>query len=264
MNTVLVIVIGDPERGIASVLEDGWLAKRPTRFIPAVQIMRGTDQWISGVSEKTFLARHGRRPLEGEIGCAIAHVNAYQQFLRSAYQWAIVLESDIRITNQEELSTAIEAVVANFPSVGQIFSLYSESPLSKRSSTAIGNLTISRLATPPQGGVAYMLDRPAAKRLLEAQSPIVNVADWPITAQDTDFYFIQLKGIAHPTDEVQSTVAPGIERSTLVPWRVRLQMWLGVWYAQHWSSFSGPQEYYYVVLQPRILRMLRRFRRDQS
>ena len=258
-SAILVIVIGDPERGSIPALEDGWLTKQEICVIPAVQLRRRTDEWNSGVDEKIFFARHGRPPLEGEMGCAAAHINAYQQFLMSSCQWVLVLESDVRIKNQEELSTAVKAIQAGFAPVGQIFSLYSEGPLSKRSSRTIGDVNIWQLTTPPHGAVAYVLDRVAAERLITEQKSICNVADWPLTTRDADFYFVELSGVGHPTDEMQSTVAPGIERSTMVPLRVRLSMWLGLWFARHWNLFDGPSDYYYRVLQPRVYRILQRF-----
>jgi len=258
-SAILVIVIGDPERGSKSALEHAWLGRQEICFIPAVQLRRGTSEWNSRVDEKTFFARHGRPPLEGETGCAAAHINAYQEFLLSKYEWALVLESDVRITSQEELSAVVMGIQAGFAPVGQILSLYSEGPLSKQSSTTVRGLNIWQLSTPPHGAVAYVLDRVAAERLIAQQKSICNVADWPLTTRDADFYFVELSGVGHPTDERQSTVAPGIERSTMVPLRVRLSMWLGLWFATHSKFFDGPSDYYYRVLQPRVHRILQRF-----
>jgi len=265
MSQSLVIVIGDPDRGVRPAIESGWLSQQSRIFIPSMMLGRGDLDWSSRVDEKTFIARTGRLPLEGEIGCAAAHVAAYRALLETSHEWALVLESDVCITDQHELSAVVQVVQGNLIPDGHVVSLLTDKWVTTHGSIELEDFVVMRATTAPHGAVAYILDRTAARLMIEEQTPIGSVSDWPVTINDVDFLFVPLAAIHHPTDELQlqSTVAPGIKRSTLVPLRVRIMMWLGVWYALNRSRFDGLDDYYHRILQPRMHRHMLRFGRRQ-
>lgn len=260
-SSLIVYIIGDPSRGIADSLKAGWLASQKKEIVPAVYLRRGTEEWAARVDEQTFRARHGRAPLEGEMGCAAAHAFAYRKFLNTTAKWALIFESDVVVKDQIELEESVEAALTSALMDGNVISLYSEGSLFVKRLVRCRDLTRLVLRTPPHGAVAYLVDRLAAERLCQAQSRIASVADWPITSVGAEFSFVECKAIDHSSVLEQSTVSPGLDRSDLLSIRVRVAIWLGIWFLMYRRKFAGYPDYYRWALQPRLLRVLKRFSR---
>lgn len=258
---LLLVVIGDPHRGVARALEKPWLSHQNQVLIPEVFLRRGTIDWATRVCERRFLARHGREPLDGEAGCAAAHVLACEALLSSDATWALVLESDVLILDQEELHRTIGLIMSRLGpcgSRGRVVSLYTEGPLASEKPLSGPSEPLLNVTVPPQGAVAYMIDRQAAESITRAQRRISSVADWPVTTTDVQFSFAKNCAVGHDTIASQSTVAPNVDRSKLLPRRVRIMMWLGLWYLRFWREFNGFPDYYSWVLRPRIHHLRRR------
>lgn len=249
---VLPIVIGDPSRGLRPALDKGWLATVKPLLLPAVHVKRGSAVWTRLVDEGSFRARFGRQPLESEIGCAAAHNSAYTALLHSPFTWGLVLEDDALVIDDDELHNIVSAVLENVEPANCVISLYSESPIFADASQRVASITLLRLRLAPHGAVAYMLDRAAATNLLEAQSPIASVSDWPPSSSQVSYSFIRNSAIAHATSKETSTVAAGLDRRGLVPVSARLLMWTGLWFLFHRRHFSDFGEYYEQILRPRI------------
>lgn len=251
-QTVLPIVIGNPKRGMEPALSTGWLSRAGTVVLPSVSMVRGSAVWEYRVDEDRFLARFGRPPLESEMGCAAAHLSAYERLLSSGATWALVLEDDALVQDGEQLQAIVETLVKFVRPTGRILSLYSEGPRFATSSEEFDALEVVHLKLAAQGAVAYLLDRNAATNLLQAQSPIGSVSDWPVGATDLLFSYVPNSAIRHSTDRNPSTVAFGVDRSALVPVHIRLLMWSGLWYLSHRQHFSSFGDYVHRVVYPRV------------
>ena len=256
-ESVLPIVIGDPGRGLGPALEEGWLARAGTLRLPSVEMRRGTLVWNERVDESRFRARVGRPPLESEMGCAAAHLSAYEALLQSRSQWALVLEDDALVADCDSLGELVAKIIEMTKSTGHVISLYSEGPLFASSSAEFETrLPLTRLRLAPQGAVAYLVDRVAARKLTAAQSPLSNVSDWPLNARDLEFYYVPNSLIDHATGGTASTVAVDVDRSKLIPAHVRILMWTGLWFLVHRRHFGRFSNYREQILRPRYVRKL--------
>jgi len=249
---VLPIVLGNPDRGIGPALASGWLSEVDVLLLPPVLIRRGTMNWAKRVDEDAFVARFGRNPLESEIGCAAAHLSAYEALLDSTYAWALIFEDDAVVLDSEELLNITTAIVEHFGERSGVWSLYSEGTLFPEELISVGRVTHLRLRLSPQGAVAYLVDRATAASLLSAQTPISNVSDWPLNASHVQFWFVPNRALTHLSNEATSTVAPEVDRGTLVSTPTKLLMWSGLWYLAHKRYFRSFREYCYQVMRPRL------------
>jgi len=249
---VLPIVIGDPNRGLLPALHTSWLSRVDVVRLPSVVLTRDSLDWLERVDEATFKARFGRLPLESEMGCAAAHLNAYDVLLSSSFTWALIMEDDALILNSEMLHAIVTAVVQHAEPTSRLISLYTEGPIFAESCRFIDSVKLMQLRLEPQGAVAYMIDRAAARQLLSAQSPIASVSDWPLNARQIRYGFVPNVAIAHMTSPDTSLVAPQINRRTLVPTSTRLWMWTAIWYFRHRRYFTGFNDYFRQVLLPRV------------
>jgi len=213
---------------------------------------RENRQWADRVDEGKFRARFGRFPLEAELGCAAAHVEAYAALTEEQFDWALVLEDDAVISNQDELRTLVEEITLNCEVRGNVISLYSGGPVFASGTRPLCGLGALELKIPAHGAVAYLVDRVAAVNLQQAQSPLASVSDWPSVLDAVDFLYIPNKVITHAANNVESTIADGVDRSKMVPFRVRFLMWTGLWFLMHRSQFISAGAYYVEVIRPRI------------
>lgn len=250
---LMVLVIGDVQRGIGTALEDGWIAEQTKVILPSRYLSRNDAEWTTSVDELTFIARYGRAPLEGEIGCALAHRDAYEVLLQSDCEWGLVFESDAKIVDLVELRKVVESVIQE--SEGRdVVSLYSESPIFAKTERYLGSVRFVELKTVPDGTVAYLINRRAAASFIEAQTPISSVSDWPMSTMYVNFGFVRTDAVRHSTDTQESIVAGNVERSSLVTVRVRIYMWMGLWYLLHRNEFAGFRDYFDRVMRPRLVR----------
>jgi len=251
---VLPIVIGDPRRGIGPALEHGWLGQAGTVQLPPVIMRRGTDVWSDRVDEERFMAYFGRRPLEGEMGCAAAHLQAYEELLASPNSWGLVLEDDAIVLDDSEFERVVRAVTKALEPTGRVVSLYSEGAIFPLSEKTVGSAVLLDLRVPPHGAVAYLIDRVAAADLLSAQRKIASVSDWPPDVHRVRFAFVLSQAIGHATDEVSSSVASGFDRRNAVPISVRLLMWTGIWFGLRRKEFETFGSYLNLIIIPRLAR----------
>lgn len=252
-SRLMVLVIGDVQRGIGAALEEGWIAEQTKATLPSRYFNRKDPQWATSVDELTFIARYGRAPLEGEIGCAAAHLDAYEVLLQSNCEWGLVFESDAKIVDSVELQNIVESVTQESRDE-DVVSLYSESPIFAKSVRRLGSVPFVELRTVPDGTVAYLINRRAAASFIEAQTPIGSVSDWPLSTMYVNFGFVRTGAIRHSTDTQESTVTGNVDRSSLVPVRVRIYMWIGLWYVLHRNKFAGFRDYFDRVMRPRLVR----------
>ena len=113
---------------------------------------------------------YGREMNAGEVGCALSHRKAYNEFLESNEPYALFLEDDISILrdlNQLNMS-AIDSILQDpQPKALMLsgdYSYYKKKPIVRLYSAV--------------GAYAYMLNRAAAKRILSVNPPCCVADDW--------------------------------------------------------------------------------------
>lgn len=125
--------------------------------------------------------RYGRQLLPGEVGCALAHLNALRSFLRAtdgspAQTLALIAEDDALWT--EGAGPALQAVAA-LPH--ELTFLFSNHPYRRREirtvDTALTGLEVVRPVPMARGAVAYLVSRSAASIIVQRTGRPFWIAD---------------------------------------------------------------------------------------
>jgi glycosyl transferase, family 25 len=114
--------------------------------------------------------RHGKTYAPGELGCYLSHYYAYQHFLGTDKQFALILEDDVKLHPQ------LEAVLDSLYACAQEWDLVKLSGVHRA-----GPIQVLRLAaqtslcvalTRCTGSSAYIINRHAAERLVAGLLPM--------------------------------------------------------------------------------------------
>jgi GR25 family glycosyltransferase involved in LPS biosynthesis len=146
----------------------------------------------------------GRDMSLGEIGCAYGHYLAYESFLRTSNNWALILEDDAHMmASLYSLLTAIEhqdnpSVISLIDRRGGVESPFQKSP----------NQLISMLI-PTQATSAYLINRDAATIFLANynRNGILSPSDWPYPqSPKISFYSMRAPIFKHEWSGVLSLI----------------------------------------------------------
>ena len=120
-------------------------------------------------------------PERGTIGCSLSHEKVWKKFLESEYEFALIFEDDVEF-NPQELKACIEKAIEkkNLWDILSFEMIHDGWPLE------VANLHADRylsyyLASVKHSG-CYLINRNAAKKLLEKFYPIVMPLDHYFTA----------------------------------------------------------------------------------
>lgn len=120
-------------------------------------------------------------PEKGTIGCSLSHKKAWEEFLKSDYEFALIFEDDV-IFNPNELRSSVDAAIKN-KRLWDILSfeiLHNGFPL--KVANLYENKFLSVYLTNITHSGCYILNRKAAKQYLQKLFPIFMGLDHYITA----------------------------------------------------------------------------------
>jgi glycosyl transferase family 25 len=125
----------------------------------------------------------------GEVGCALAHKYAINEFLNSDHKFGIIFEDDAEIIADFDCDVIVQCLNSNDPviiALGWIPGF----AIAKNSNKSLDDKPVE-LMTSPTCAFAYAINRPAAKFMAESQKKLIDLADWPIyTLNKVRFYSI--------------------------------------------------------------------------
>lgn len=133
------------------------------------------------VDQERFKGYFNMIPERGTIGCSLSHEKVWREFLKSKYEFAIVFEDDITF-DADQLRKCLENLIEN-KHLWDIVSFemnHNGWPLKVASLYEDKNLCVY-LASVKHSG-CYVINRNAAKKLLEKFFPIVMPLDHYFTA----------------------------------------------------------------------------------
>ena len=116
----------------------------------------------------------------GEVGCALAHRVAMNNFLNSNHKFGIIFEDDAEIIDDFDLHIIMQCLNSSDPviiALGWIPGF----AIAKNSNDLLDDKPVE-LMTSPTCAFAYAINRPAAKFMAESQEKLIDLADWPIHA----------------------------------------------------------------------------------
>jgi hypothetical protein len=208
--------------------------------------------YASLVDFKKSRLRLGREITVPEIGIALAHCAVYKKLVIEGLNWAMVLEDDAMLVNQELLINQINQIERVSTSQPTIFLLFHHDS-SKILGDQDGHFTKSNSV--PSYALAYILNTSAAKLLIKAQEPITSVADWPLTPNEVTYWLSNECAFTHGSEiGSHNSYLAGTSRapkSSLQKW-----MWItGIDLVRFRTiSISNLCRHFYFVIQPRLSR----------
>ena len=125
---------------------------------------------------------YGRDMLSTEVATSLGHIGIYGEFLKSNYEWALILEDDVRIDSGlsyflECLTKYKEPAVISLSS-GEGFKFKKHTFLHER--FKVKNHEILRLLELPSLAHGYLINRRAVEMIdLKESKRLISVADWP-------------------------------------------------------------------------------------
>jgi glycosyl transferase family 25 len=138
----------------------------PWERISAVDGKLLTEEDINKVvDQKAFYALRGCLMKRGEIGCALSHLKAWETFLRSPYEYALIFEDDALFEPEKlrEIVSILEKTPQDWDIVNLGMDNAHETPLPLRKIHQDSHLVVY-LGLVLQAG-AYLINRKAAKAL---------------------------------------------------------------------------------------------------
>lgn len=150
-----------------------------------------------------------RRELtKGEVGCALAHRSAWSALLESNHNFALVFEDDARLRVDPINSELIDLMHSSQPRVALLDSQQRHTYV-RRKRIDVNPRTPSTFVTavvPPPGAWAYVINRPAARLLLEDGRKVASVSDWPARVSHRVTFFVANPPIAEVDEKAESTL----------------------------------------------------------
>jgi GR25 family glycosyltransferase involved in LPS biosynthesis len=223
----------------------------PIVQIPAVFAERND---VLAVDQNSVFLRLGRSILLSEIGIALAHKNAYESILQSNEPWSIIFEDDAIVTNIELLANQISQINLKQTTSPTIYLLFHH----KRAVSRLNDkVNFSKATYVPSYAVAYVLNARAASILLQSQSNVTSVADWPVCTHQVDFYLANQISIKHGSEQaiydsfVGSPIRKGSNKLTKF-------LWLIGYFNLKFKKFalSDLHKHYCFVISPRLHKLL--------
>ena len=200
-----VIAIGSQPRNRSLISQLSMLGIVPN-WVGAIDFRcldpKSLDHWVDQLS----IAQQARAPLTpGELGCLLSHRLAWHRFLDSGATWGLVLEEDAEILpGLRDICVSVETAKWRSASIISLEHRRSSSemfPLMRyRKRPVDGERDIYRSLSPTWGAAGYLLNRPAAERLLRGGIPAVAPADWPYEAAGCRFYVAWPPAISTPDE----------------------------------------------------------------
>lgn len=144
----------------------------PLQRIEAVDGYKlSSEEFAKNVDLESYHNFLGQSPKVGIIGCSLSHIKAWQEFLNSNYEFAIIFEDDISF-NPEEVSTTINELIANrqYWDIANLETHHRGLPVTIKKLDN-GSKMVSYLVEVTHAG-AYLINRHAAKQLVSKALPI--------------------------------------------------------------------------------------------
>jgi hypothetical protein len=218
------------------------------------------------VNESKFSKVLGRPPTGPEVGCALSHLHCIQLARNMNAHCALILEDDAVVTS--ELLPSFHALMNLDRGDPLILQVYSPtSPVLKKETLhyidAEEKKFVAQFFTPPNGAVAYLMNRAAIDQFSQ-YSYVEGVADWPPFANSCQFWGFFPSPISHDiegstieekrSDHVKSSIPPSRAAQIIVTY---LRLFSPSRVLEHGKSLGGITAYFKFVIYPHTCYRLR-------
>ncbi|GAA5193151.1 hypothetical protein GCM10023346_17110 [Arthrobacter gyeryongensis] len=197
------------------------------------------DQWAAMVLQRRELTK-------GEVGCALAHRNAWRTLVESEERFTLVFEDDARLTGRPITAEIMAALDTDEPTLIVLDSYVNYTIVARGQSGRV-----LRALVPPPGAWAYALNRAAAVLMIEDGARISSVADWPARVAHKVAFHAVYPQLAYVDERVESNLegdrhiqeVGGTERGAVKA--LRLAQTLGhVRWVRNRHAYNGYRNYW--------------------
>ncbi|MYA87757.1 MAG: glycosyltransferase family 25 protein [Boseongicola sp. SB0662_bin_57] len=155
------------------------------------------------VDRRAWLRRYARPATDAELACALSHREVYRRFLETDATHALIMEDDAIVGDRLNTFVATKGFMSApimLLDYGKAYVKGTGLPLLGVGSSAFA------LATTPFLATAYCVDRLTARLMLEAQSPVRQVADFPLDLPEHGGVALVPRIVFSPRDKRASTI----------------------------------------------------------
>jgi GR25 family glycosyltransferase involved in LPS biosynthesis len=246
MHSVVVISIFDGNRSGTQDPSEPLAPYFPRLFVAPVLVNSNCEEGDA----RAFYAHSMTRLTPGVLGCALAHRQVATLLLESDYDWAIVLEDDAQVIDAALIARRAQSLSASVESTVPTLLLFAWDPKFQFASGRSGLVEGTSVCSfTPTSSVAYLINKGAAKMIVDRQTPVAYLADWPLLASEV----VIMTDNAHPVRhaDLPSTIDTQ-GRTQFMPlfWRTRI-LTLS-WYLQHHNFFENFSHFLEYIFLPRF------------
>jgi GR25 family glycosyltransferase involved in LPS biosynthesis len=131
--------------------------------------------WVKQLLQQSFMRCHRHLNL-GELGCLLSHRKTWKTFLKSGYDYGLILESDSTIKDNALLQHIITAHAGRFD-ILFLGSYHGRTKVKRSTSESFGKMTIGEpLPNTLYCTYGYVMQKTAAKHLLRQTGKV----SWPV------------------------------------------------------------------------------------
>lgn len=152
-----------------------------------------------------------RKITKSEVGCALAHQKAQQNFLDSGTKYGIIFEDDAELIQAIDFNVVDNYLDNTQPRI-LIFGWIPGYAIT-HSEEIQNDSNLLSVVVPPTCAFAYAINRPAAK-ILTSSKKVADLADWPIYTFNKIEYAIVDKPWAEASQDPSQSII-GIRQSTI-------------------------------------------------
>jgi len=147
------------------------------RVVLGVDGRKGLDGAAENLIERQEANRRAKRVVtDGELACALSHLEVYRVILEQGCQHAVVLEDDARLT--EGFLEAVTALERQDFDIALLDHEFARSRWLAEFNLPTG-ARVWRVTNIPDRNTGYIVTANAARQLLECSFPVRFLADWP-------------------------------------------------------------------------------------
>lgn len=192
LNSQFLVQIIGTKGAIRSKNLESKLTELGLTFKISPGVILNENDFQAGFLHSAFLSNLlcQRNVSMGEVGCAVAHRNAINNFLKSNQRFGIIFEDDAEIIADFNFDMIMELLDANLPIV-IVLGWIPGFAVAKNPQVFMYEEPIE-LATSPTCAFAYAINRSAAKLMINHHKKIIDLTDWPIyTLNKIKFYSVR-------------------------------------------------------------------------
>jgi GR25 family glycosyltransferase involved in LPS biosynthesis len=231
----------------------------PSEMVAAANVRNYTPVELAAVyDEERATRRVGRSMGRGEIGCALSHSDVYRRMLDRDIPLALILEEDAILGTHFK---SFWQASASLPGHIDVLSLYSElGCVRRRSSGSLAGCALHQSTVMLAGTVGYYIRLDCARNMLQSNTPVSMVADWPLDLRSMRQFLVLPMLVAHPV--TGSTIATERPRENILR-RYRAPHWFsGLFYLTYLAyvmqpdRYEGPSSYFRREVAVRLGRLI--------